>query len=52
LAYFSLDGKRLQEDSQSPRDMDRLDGVELRDGEVWVKFEKFQVGTSKKVVES
>lgn len=52
LAYFALDGKRLQEDSQSPRDMDRLDGVELRDGEVWVKFEKFQVGTSKKVVES
>lgn len=52
LAYFSLEGKRLQEDSQSPRDMDRLDSVEIRDGEVWVKFEKFQVGTPQKIAES
>ncbi|MGD9126336.1 MAG: Rieske 2Fe-2S domain-containing protein [Planctomycetia bacterium] len=51
-AYFSLDGKRTQKDSQSPRDMDRLDTVEIRGGEVWVKFEKFKGGISKKVAES
>lgn len=52
LAYFSLDGKRTQKNSQSPRNMDQLEGVEIRDGEVWVKFEKFQGGISKKIAES
>jgi menaquinol-cytochrome c reductase iron-sulfur subunit len=48
-AMFDLNGKRLEEDSQSPRDMDAL-AVEVRsDGEVWVLFQNFKVGTSEKV---
>ena len=31
--------------------MDSLE-VEVRDGEVWVKFEKFQDGTASKIVKS
>ena len=50
-AYFALDGKRTQKNSPSPRDMDTLEW-EIKDGAVWVKFEKFQGGTSKKIAES
>lgn len=49
LAYFNLQGERTSTDSKSPRDMDTLE-VEIRDkGEVWVKFQDFKQGTSKKV---
>lgn len=49
VARFDLDGKRLEEKSQSPRDMDTL-SVEIRDGqEVWVEFQNFQTGTSQKI---
>ncbi len=47
-ATFNLAGKRAQANSPSPRDMDRL-AVEIRNGEVWVKFETFTVGTARKV---
>ena len=42
-AKFELDGKRFPGPSESPRAMDALQ-VELRDGEVWVKFERFATG--------
>jgi len=52
-AHFDLDGKRMEENSQSPRDMDLLDEVEIRDGnEVWVKFQNFQTGTPDKIAEA
>jgi menaquinol-cytochrome c reductase iron-sulfur subunit len=48
-AGFDLSGKRLDATSPSPRDMDSME-VEIRDkNEVWVKFQKFATGTSKKV---
>ena len=50
-ALFDLDGHRIQEKSISPRDLDSLE-VEIRGAEVWVKFEKFQDGTSQKIVKS
>jgi nitrite reductase/ring-hydroxylating ferredoxin subunit len=50
-ARFDLNGVRLDKPSVSPRDMDKLD-VEIRAGEVWVKFEKFQDGTAKKIVKA
>ena len=51
-AMFDLQGRRLDEKSISPRDLDSLD-VEIRDGtEVWVKFEKFQDGTAQKIVKT
>ena len=47
-ALFDPQGRRLDEKSVSPRDLDKLD-VEIRDGtEVWVKFERFQDGTAQK----
>ncbi|MBN1589965.1 MAG: Rieske 2Fe-2S domain-containing protein [Pirellulales bacterium] len=50
-AHFDLDGRREDpEDSPSPRDMDTLDGVEIRGDEIWVKYEQFQMGIAKKVV--
>ena len=49
LAYFDLDGKRTSPDSKSPRGMDTLE-VEIRNkSEVWVKFQNFKQGTSKKI---
>lgn len=52
VASFDLSGKRLDATSPSPRDLDVLD-VELRgEGEVWVKFQNFPTGTSRKVAES
>lgn len=47
LAHFDLSGKRLDAVSPSPRDMDTL-RVEVRDGEVWVEFQNFQLGTADK----
>ncbi len=51
VAGFDLEGRRTDRPSPSPRDMDRLE-VELRDGEVWVKFENFILGTSQQIAES
>jgi menaquinol-cytochrome c reductase iron-sulfur subunit len=48
-AKFDLSGKRLELPSPSPRDMDSLE-VEVRDKEVWVKFQKFATGTASKVI--
>jgi Rieske Fe-S protein len=51
-ALFNLEGRRLDPESISPRDLDSLD-VEIRDGtEVWVKFEKFQDGIAQKIVKT
>lgn len=53
VAHFDLEGKRLDASSQSPRDMDTLEGVEIRNGnEVWVKFENFRTGTTDKIAEA
>jgi menaquinol-cytochrome c reductase iron-sulfur subunit len=51
-ASFDLDGKRLQEDSPSARDLDELD-VDIRNGdEVFVKLENFHTGIPEKIVKS
>ena len=51
-ASFDLEGKRLDETSPSPRDLDTLD-VEIREGtEIWVRFENFQTGVAEKVPEA
>jgi menaquinol-cytochrome c reductase iron-sulfur subunit len=51
-AMFDVQGRRLDEKSISPRDLDSLD-VEVRNGtDVWVKFEKFQDGTAQKIVKT
>ncbi|MEI8371980.1 MAG: Rieske (2Fe-2S) protein [Planctomycetota bacterium] len=51
-ALFDRQGLRLDAKSISPRDLDTLE-VEIRDGtEVWVKFKKFQDGTSRKIVKT
>jgi len=47
-ATFDLDGKRLEERSESPRDLDELE-VDVRGPEVWVKFERFQPGSTDKI---
>lgn len=44
---FSKDGRRSPE-SPSPRNLDQLD-VQLRDGEVWVKYQNFRTGTSERI---
>jgi menaquinol-cytochrome c reductase iron-sulfur subunit len=48
-ARFDTAGRRADQQSISPRDMDVLE-VELRDSQVWVKFEKFKTGTPAKIV--
>jgi nitrite reductase/ring-hydroxylating ferredoxin subunit len=50
-ATFNLQGRCLQDPSVSPRNMDTLE-TEIRDGEVWVKFEKFQDGVAQKIVKT
>jgi Rieske Fe-S protein len=50
-AKFDADGKRTEAQSMSPRDLDTLD-VEIKDTEVWVKFERFRTGTAEKVTRS
>jgi len=49
-ASFDLSGKRLDAVSPSPRDMDRLE-TEIRDKDVWVKFQKFATGTVNKLAQ-
>jgi menaquinol-cytochrome c reductase iron-sulfur subunit len=49
-AAFDLSGKRLDAVSPSPRDMDSLE-VEVRDKDVWVKFQKFVTGTATKTAQ-
>jgi len=52
IASFDLSGKRLDETSPSPRDLDTLD-AEVRDGgEVWVTFQNFRTGIPQKVPEA
>ena len=47
-ASFDLAGKRLDANSPSPRDLDTLD-VQIDNGtEIWVKFQDFRTGTSRK----
>jgi menaquinol-cytochrome c reductase iron-sulfur subunit len=51
-ASFDLDGKRLDETSPSPRDLDTLE-VEIREGtQIWVRFQNFQTGVTEKVPEA
>ena len=45
---FALDGKISDPKSPAPRPMDSLE-VEIRNGEIWVKFQNFQSGPSKKL---
>lgn len=49
LAIFSLSGKRLDAVSPSPRDMDSLDVEIAENGDVWVVFQNFQLGTAAKI---
>ncbi len=51
VAGFDLEGRRTDRPSPSPRDMDALE-VDVRDGDVWVKFENFILGSSQKIAES
>jgi len=44
---FSPEGARLAANSPSPRDLDALE-VELREGEVWVRFQNFTPNTAEK----
>lgn len=44
---FGLDGAVADPSSPSPRDMDALE-VDLRNGEVWVRYRSFRSGTSEK----
>jgi menaquinol-cytochrome c reductase iron-sulfur subunit len=51
-ASFDPSGKRMDQTSPSPRDMDSLE-VEIRNkNEVWVKFQSFGVGTPAKVAQA
>lgn len=45
---FAVDGKILDPKSPSPRAMDEL-VAEVRDGEVWVKFQNFRKGSPDKI---
>jgi menaquinol-cytochrome c reductase iron-sulfur subunit len=45
---FALDGKISDPKSPAPRPMDSLE-VEIRDGEIWVKFQNFQSGPREKL---
>lgn len=50
-ASFDLAGKRLDETSPSPRDLDTLE-TEVRGNEVWVRFQNFRAGIAEKVEEA
>jgi menaquinol-cytochrome c reductase iron-sulfur subunit len=45
---FALDGKISDPKSPAPRPMDTLP-VEIRDGQIWVKFQNFQSGPPEKI---
>ena len=47
-ASFGIAGERLDSPSPSPRDMDSLEAMVNDEGEVWVKYEDFRTGCSKK----
>lgn len=52
LAHFDLEGKRLEANSPSPRDMDALEvDYETHDGVTYVrvKFQNFRIGTPEKI---
>lgn len=52
LAHFDLEGKRLEANSSSPRDMDTLEvDYETQDGVTYVrvKFQNFRIGTAEKI---
>jgi Rieske Fe-S protein len=49
-ASFDLAGKRLDADSPSPRDMDSLE-TEIRNNEVWVKFQNYRTGPANKIAQ-
>lgn len=52
LAHFDLEGKRLEANSQSPRDLDTLEvDYETQDGVTYVrvKFQNFRIGTPEKI---
>lgn len=44
---FALNGRRSPE-SPSPRDLDPLD-VQIRNGEVWVKYQEFRTSTAERI---
>ena len=53
---FETDGSIRQKNAQgqttvSPRDLDTLD-VEIKDGQIFVKYERFRAGTSSKIVQT
>jgi menaquinol-cytochrome c reductase iron-sulfur subunit len=45
---FAIDGKILDPGSPSPRGMDELE-AEVKDGEVWVRYQNFRKGTPDKI---
>jgi menaquinol-cytochrome c reductase iron-sulfur subunit len=49
-ASFDLAGKRLDADSPSPRDMDSLE-TEIRNNEIWVKFQNYRTGPANKIAQ-
>ena len=51
-ASFDLTGNRLDAKSPSPRDLDALKCEIVNGNEVWVEFENFRTGTSKKIVQA
>lgn len=51
-ASFDLAGKRLDETSPSPRDLDTVEAEVLNGMEVWVRFQNFRTGIAEKVEEA
>jgi len=45
---FALDGRISDPHSPAPRGLDALE-VEVRDGDVWVKFQNFRAGVTEKI---
>jgi menaquinol-cytochrome c reductase iron-sulfur subunit len=45
---FDLAGRISQPNSPSPRDMDTLE-IEIRDREIWVRFQNFRSGSGRKI---
>jgi menaquinol-cytochrome c reductase iron-sulfur subunit len=45
---FDRSGRISQANSPSPRDMDALE-IEIRDREVWVRFQNFRSGSARKI---
>jgi menaquinol-cytochrome c reductase iron-sulfur subunit len=45
---FDLAGRIAQSNSPSPRDMDTLE-LEIRDQEIWVRFQNFRSGSARKI---